>query len=244
MNIYYVYFYLREDFTPYYVGKGKNKRAYSKHRKVKLPKDKSRIIIVQDNLSELQAFTLERYYIRWFGRKDNNTGILRNMADGGEGSSGIIISEKTRKLISERLKGKIRSDEHCINISKHRTGSHHSDDTKQKMKESWVIRKQSEVYIGPNSGKIFSEEWKQNMRKPKKLSDEQRQIMSDRQKGREPANKGKSKYYYIDPNGNIFGSATVAAKHYGYKSNNSIFLLCKDPNSKWKKVLISEYNIT
>jgi hypothetical protein len=89
MNIYYVYFYLREDFTPYYVGKGKGKRAYSHHSNVKRPKIKSNIIIVSDNLSEIQSFILERYYIKWFGRKINNSGILHNKTEGGEGTSGF-----------------------------------------------------------------------------------------------------------------------------------------------------------
>lgn len=105
MNIYYVYFYLRSDYTPYYIGKGKGKRAWTKAKnEIKLPKDKFKIILVEQSLTELQAFILERYYIRWFGRKDNGTGILRNLCDGGEGSSGWVISEAQRNRLSERKK--------------------------------------------------------------------------------------------------------------------------------------------
>ena len=44
-NEYYVYLYLREDGTPYYVGKGKDNRAFSKNgRSVHLPLDKTKII--------------------------------------------------------------------------------------------------------------------------------------------------------------------------------------------------------
>lgn len=106
MNIYYVYFYLRADFTPYYVGKGKNNRAYQSHKKIAVPKDKSRIIFIKENLTEIQSFILERYYIRWFGRKDNGTGILRNMSDGGEGNSGYIRTENSKDRIRKSMLGK------------------------------------------------------------------------------------------------------------------------------------------
>ena len=96
MNIYYVYFYLREDFTPYYIGKGKGKRAYEKHGKIPVPKDKSKIIFVSQNISEIYALYLERYYIKWFGRKDNNTGILRNLTDGGDGTSGYKYTKEAK----------------------------------------------------------------------------------------------------------------------------------------------------
>lgn len=97
MNIYYVYFYLRSKDsktakagTPYYVGKGKETRAWDKHSNVPTPSDQSRILIVTENISEINAFILERYYIRWFGKKSNKTGILHNKTDGGEGTSGFI----------------------------------------------------------------------------------------------------------------------------------------------------------
>lgn len=105
MNIYYVYFYLRENYTPYYVGKGKGRRAFNAHKNMPIPKNKSRIIIIEQNLSELQAFILERYYIRWFGRKDNNTGILRNLTNGGEGASGKSYTAEERKLMADRARG-------------------------------------------------------------------------------------------------------------------------------------------
>jgi len=94
MNDYYVYLYLREDGTPYYVGKGKGDRAFSNKRKFHKPKDKTRIIFHSKNLTEEEAFTIEKKLIAKYGRKDNDTGILRNLTDGGEGSSGHIFSDE------------------------------------------------------------------------------------------------------------------------------------------------------
>ena len=92
MLIYCVYAYLRNKDsetakagTPYYIGKGNRRRAFRKHLNIPVPEDKSNIIFLETNLTEIGALALERRYIQWYGRKDLGTGILHNRTDGGEG---------------------------------------------------------------------------------------------------------------------------------------------------------------
>jgi len=129
---FYVYAYLRLDGSPYYIGKGKNNRAWIKGKhEIKLPTDVSRVVIVEKNLNEIGALAIERRLIRWYGRKDIGTGLLRNKTDGGEGVSNPAISRKgiKRGPTSEKTKEKLRLAKRNI-----------SDITRKKMRESAAIR--------------------------------------------------------------------------------------------------------
>lgn len=110
--IFYVYAYLRKDGTPYYIGKGCGRRLFDKNHKTKIPKDRSQIVILESHLTELGAFALERRMIKWYGRKDNQTGILRNLTDGGEGCTGAIRTEDHKMKIRKSMIGNQKAKGH------------------------------------------------------------------------------------------------------------------------------------
>jgi hypothetical protein len=180
---FYTYAYLREDKTPYYIGKGCGKRIYSKKgRPCGTPKDASRIIFLKQNLTEREAFEHEAYMIAVFGRKDLGTGILHNRTNGGEGSSGAIRPPELREKISQTMRGRSFTKEHLKRLSASRRGKKVSEDTKRKISIA-------------NRGRVLSEETKRKMSESRKgmvFSEERRQNIRKSKVGKTTSLKGKT----------------------------------------------------
>ena len=61
---------------------------------------------MEQNLTNIGSLALERFYIRWYGRKNNKTGMLRNLTDGGEGTIGIVRTDHQKNLQRLKMKGR------------------------------------------------------------------------------------------------------------------------------------------
>jgi hypothetical protein len=71
MNEYYIYFYLRPDYTPYYVGKGKNNPMYNKLHTTEAKEKQSQKALNRTKLTcEYCKFDFSPgMYKRWHGEK-------------------------------------------------------------------------------------------------------------------------------------------------------------------------------
>ena len=201
---FYVYVFLRAmdsvngpKYSPYYVGKGRGKRVYEKNgRTVPAPRDRSCIAFVEEGLTEAEAFSLEIYCIHTYGRVDLGTGILRNRTNGGEGASGLVVTEETRRKMSELKQG----DKHP------HWGKTFSAEVRKKMSKA----KKGENH--PNWGKTRSPEVCRNI--------------SEGQKGRVQSVKTRQQistarafylYELIDPAGEVYVTDNLFrfSKQYG-----------------------------
>ena len=179
-NSYYVYAYVRLDGTPYYIGKGKGNRAYSKRHSVWVPtRESGQIVILENNLTEVGALAIERRLIRWWGKKHEG-GLLYNKADGGEGKTGYGVSiphtEETKRKISKAKMGKSYPRLTAANrrSAAKRRGIKLSKETCQKISEA-------------QKGRVMTEEHKENLSKAgvgRPVSEETREKMRDKLAGR------------------------------------------------------------
>jgi len=205
MNIYYTYA-LINPFTNviFYVGKGKDNRAMEHIVEATKPNGKrankhklntirdilaknGEVIIkyIDTNLTEKIAFELECFLIELLGRRDNKTGVLTNLTDGGEGLSGLQRDLSGKNNPNYGKRGEMATW----------WGKKHTEDTKRKQSES-------------QKGRVFSEAHKMAMRKPKseqgkiniakarletsyRPSEETKRKTSEALKGRPSPTKGK-----------------------------------------------------
>jgi hypothetical protein len=113
----YVYRHIRLDKNePFYIGIGsdsKYKRANARFKGDRnniwnkiVAKTNYQVQILFDDISWEDAIEKEKEFIALYGRKDNSTGILANMTDGGEGVVGRIVerSLESRLKQSETMK--------------------------------------------------------------------------------------------------------------------------------------------
>jgi len=113
----YLYRHIRLDKNePFYIGIGSDSNY---NRAYEIKKDRRNIVwsriaskseieieIMLDGLSWVEACKKEKEFIELYGRKDLNTGILCNLTDGGDGTIGVIVSQKTKEKMKVRMQGK------------------------------------------------------------------------------------------------------------------------------------------
>lgn len=139
---FYVYQYLRDDGTPYYIGKGQKDRITQLHGNLKVPcKDKRNKIAL--HLSESEALLLERKLTHYYGLLIDGTGILENKIHGGNASPRGMLGKKhtqeTKLRISQTITGTVKTPEQRENYKKPKSIEH-----KEKIRQANLGRKDSE----------------------------------------------------------------------------------------------------
>ena len=176
----------------FYIGKGHGKRAFNKNSRSKFWKDTVKkygyiVDILEEGLTEEEAFEREIFYIQKIGRRDLGTGPLVNLTGGGDGIIGRIISEETKKLMSKKATGRTHSQQTRKKISEFNKGKKLSEEHKIKISKGnkgkhIVSEEHRKKLIECNTGKILSEESRRKISKAnkgKKLSEEHKKIISE-----------------------------------------------------------------
>lgn len=122
MNPYKVYLHIKLDTgEPFYVGKGRGQRPFIPNKRSSwwyktVNKHGFDVIILEDNLTNEEAFEKEIYWIARIGRQKLSTGPLINLTDGGEGASGNKQSAETIEKRVKHIRGKSLSTEVKLKI--------------------------------------------------------------------------------------------------------------------------------
>ena len=123
---YVVYGHYGDDGVCFYVGMGSKNRPYKSSNRSTFWKNyvkkhcvsgKPEVKIWHQNLTWEQAQEHEKFWISIYGRRDNGTGVLVNLTDGGDGTVGCIPSEETRQKQSLKRIGRKHTEEARMKMS-------------------------------------------------------------------------------------------------------------------------------
>jgi hypothetical protein len=199
MNGYYTYAYLKADGSPYYIGKGKGNRLYHHRGKNCIPpKDKNRIIKLKQNLTEEAAFKHEIYMIAVFGKKCDGTGILMNIADGGNAPPKMYGDNSPTKR--PEIRAKIGAA-NKISLK----GRKVTEEVRQKISKTHRERLKN----NPRPMSYYTENLKK-MAERNRTDKEKHQKHSEMMKGRPSANRKPVLY-----DGNVYASMTETMEKTG-----------------------------
>lgn len=167
-NNFYVYLHIRKDNgEPFYIGMGSPKwnRVNSKKNRNQwwhniTKKYDYDYIFLENNLTEDQAFELEKYWIKRIGRKDLGFGSLVNLTDGGEGKSGCKHTNESKNKISINTK-KGMTPEVCKLISEREKGRNKGKTWEERYDQETIDRLRKNP---PMKDKVHSEKTKNKMR--------------------------------------------------------------------------------
>ena len=157
-NRFYVYAYLREDGTPYYIGKGSGWRMHQKHGYLNLPPDRSRRVKLRENLTDEESQEYEKELIAKYGRKGfDEGGILRNITIGGDNGRVKYHTEEEAKEAIRKKQPEYNKTykekhgiEHCRKIqreSKRRTYHIHKEKLNEKSRKNWEKYKEDPEFV-------------------------------------------------------------------------------------------------
>ena len=216
MKTYYVYLHTRNDTGEvFYVGKGQGRRAWwkngrNRHWHFVAEKHGYEVHIWRDELTELQAFEIEKERISFYGR--NN---LCNYTNGGDGASGAKRTEAQKLHMSEKMLGRKFSTGTLEKMKI--AASQRTEETRQKQADAVRGRKHSKEHKQKISaagiGRTTTEETK------KKISDAHKGKPKSAEAVKKMA-QSKSKQVMCLTNDTIYESQREAARQLNLNSSH------------------------